>query len=232
MKYLWLLILLALVGCQAKYTSHSLMVFARPPSMLSDTGDPLPLVVYKEEQIVPLQERALASSHLLSMIEGIGISESIADKMKFVEKIRQNTTVEPAIVKGQVIGLTVSYADLSPRQAQQLCNGLTSLLFEEARGQRIKELQNTLKFLQEQADDARRSLRATEAQITEQSKGLSHATPEKVGDFENLAERHSDERNNVDALLENIAKVEEESRVGGEPLRVFYPASLPGDTTP
>jgi polysaccharide chain length determinant protein (PEP-CTERM system associated) len=125
-----------------KYTSQSLVLVEGqkvPESMVQ------PVVTEDlAARIATLQQQVLSQSRLQPMLERLALVKNGQSVDELIDSIRLSMSVEPVITdisqigggkkKGQgspVPGFYVNYTASKPREAQQICNELTSLLLKE-----------------------------------------------------------------------------------------------------
>jgi uncharacterized protein involved in exopolysaccharide biosynthesis len=129
----------------AKYTSQSLILVEGqkvPETMVQP-------VVSEDltERVVTLQQQVLSQSRLQPMIELLFPGRSSEQVSQMIDQIRLNMTVEPVLTDLAEIGSTkkgskpsgtspvpgfyVNYTAPNAREAQQICNGLTTLMVDE-----------------------------------------------------------------------------------------------------
>jgi len=164
----------------AKYTSQSLVLVEGqkvPEGMVQ-------AVVTQDltARVATLQQQVLSQSRLQPMLERVfGPVKSGQNLDDEVDKIRQNMTVEPVVTDlsqlgnttgkkkpGQgspVPGFYINYTAHSPREAQQICNELTSLLLEENLKSREDVARGTTDFLIKGLGDAKRNLDDLESKL-------------------------------------------------------------------
>src|SRR5467141_1641407 len=161
----------------AKYTSQALVLVEGqkvPEGMVQ------PVVTADlTGRIATLQQQVLSQSRLQPMLERVyGKSGQNLDEQ--VDNIRLNMTVEPVVTDlaqfgttakkkpGQsspVPGFYINYTARSPREAQQICNELTSLLLEENLKSREDVARGTTNFLSKGLEDAKRKLDDLESKL-------------------------------------------------------------------
>ena len=161
----------------AKYTSQALVLVEGqkvPEGMVQ------PVVTADlTARIATLQQQVLSQSRLQPMLERVyGKSSQNPDEQ--VDNIRLNMTVEPVVTDlaqfgttgkkkpGQsspVPGFYINYTASSPREAQQICNELTSLLLEENLKSREDVARGTTNFLSKGLEDAKRNLDDLESKL-------------------------------------------------------------------
>src|SRR5713226_5639029 len=153
-----------------KYTSQALVLVEGqkiPESMVQ------PVVTEDlTARIATLQQQVLSQSRLQPMLERLGMVRSGQNVDDMVDGIRMNMAVEPVVTdlsqaaggakkKGQgtpVPAFYVNYTARNPREAQQLCNELTSLLLEENLKSRQDVARGTTDLLSKGLDDAKHTL--------------------------------------------------------------------------
>jgi uncharacterized protein involved in exopolysaccharide biosynthesis len=161
----------------AKYTSQALVLVEGqkvPEGMVQ------PVVTADlTGRIATLQQQVLSQSRLQPMLERVyGKSSQNLDEQ--VDNIRLNMAVEPVVTDlaqfgttgkrrpGQssaVPGFYLNYTASSPREAQQICNELTSLLLEENLKSREDVARGTTNFLSKGLEDAKRNLDDLESKL-------------------------------------------------------------------
>jgi len=123
-------------------------------------------------RIATLQQQVLSRDRLQPMLERLGLAKPGQDPDEVIERIRNNTAVQPVATDlpeigggkkkpGQsnpVPGFTVNYTASNARQAQLICNELTSLLLTENLNSRQDVTRSTSDFLGRQVDDTKRNL--------------------------------------------------------------------------
>lgn len=135
-----------------KYTSQSTILVERqkvPESMVQP--------VVSEDwtaRVATLQQQVLSQTQLQPIVQKIYPNKSAQEMSQIIDDIRENMTVEPVVSDlsptsgtlkkkpGQsspVPGFTVSFTAANAREAQQICNELTSLMVTE----NLKEIQAT-----------------------------------------------------------------------------------------
>lgn len=155
----------------SKYTSQSL-VLVEAQKVPQGIVEPM-ITEDLAERIALLQQQVLTQSRLQPMLVRTGLAKPGQDIDQVVEKIRGSMTVEPVITDisqassggkkkpGQssgVPGFYVNYTASTPREAQQMCNELTSLLLEENLRSREDVARGTTDFLSKQVEDTKHNL--------------------------------------------------------------------------
>jgi polysaccharide chain length determinant protein (PEP-CTERM system associated) len=152
-----------------KYTSQALVLVEGqkvPESMVQ------PVVTEDlTARVATLEQQVLSQSRLQPMLERLGMVKSGQNVDDLIDGIRLNMTVEPVVTdlsqiggakkKGQsspVPGFYVNYTAANPREAQQLCNELTSLLLEENLKSRQDVARGTTDLLSKGLEDAKHTL--------------------------------------------------------------------------
>ncbi len=173
-----------------KYTSQSVVLVE---SQKVPTGMVKPVVTEDlMARVTTLKEQVLSPSRLQPMIEGLHLVKSGQTEDELVEAIQLNTEVQPVPdlnppsvhVKPEqtVPGFFVNYTSPNPQQAQQICNGLTSLLIEENLKSREVAVQGTTTFLDKRLEAAKSNLDDLDAKLATFKKQYAGQLP---GDEEN-----------------------------------------------
>ena len=153
----------------AKYTSQSLVLVEEqkvPQGYVKS-------VVTEDltQRIATLQQQVLSRNRLQPMIDRLGLAKGGKNLDDVIDDIRQNVAIEPVESElsvasstkkrpGQsnVPGFYVNFTAANPREAQQICNELTSMLLEENLKSREQVAQSTTDFLTRQLEDAKRNI--------------------------------------------------------------------------
>ena len=181
---------------QAKYTSQSLILVEGqkvPENMVQ------PIVSEDlTARVATLQQQVLSQTRLQPVVERLYPGKNATEVGEIIDTIRANMSIEPVVTdlsqigtsttkkkpgsSSPVPGFTVNFTASNPREAQQICNELTSLLVDE----NIKEVQaaasGTSEVLNRGIEDAKRSLVDQDAKLAEFKKKYVGQLP---GDEEN-----------------------------------------------
>jgi polysaccharide chain length determinant protein (PEP-CTERM system associated) len=129
------------------------------------------------ERVATLQEQVLSQSRLRPMIERVGLAKPGQNVDDLIDNIRDHVSVQPVETeiaqagpnakKNQtpVVGFYVNYTASSAREAQQVCNELTSLLLEENLKSREEAAAGATDFLSKQAEDTKHNLDDLDAKL-------------------------------------------------------------------
>ncbi len=155
----------------AKYTSESLVMVE---GQKVPQGIVQPVVTADlTERIATLQQQVLSESLLRPMLERTGLMKPGQNLDDAIESIRANMAVEEVETDltgigtdkkksgpqpSPVPGFNVKYTAGNPREAQQICNELTSLMLEENLKSREDVARGTTDFLQKQLEDTKHNL--------------------------------------------------------------------------
>ncbi len=164
-------------GFSPKYTSQSLVLVEgqKVPDIYVH-----PVVTADfTQRLQALQAQALSGSRLRPIVERLGIAKP-GEEGRAVEDIRANVSVtvmpdisaaasapaaassktkkKPNVNSPPLPGFYVNYTSSNPRQSQQVCNELTSLMLEENLKLRQDTAQGTTDFLGRQVADAKTAL--------------------------------------------------------------------------
>jgi polysaccharide chain length determinant protein (PEP-CTERM system associated) len=155
-----------------KYTSQSLVlveVQKVPTSMVQ------PVVTEDlTERIAMIQQQVLSDSQLRPMVERLNLVKNGQSVGDVIDMIRANMTVSPVATELSQIGETtgkarkanqssvpgfyVDYTARNPREAQQICNELTSMLWSQNLKSRESVAKGTTTLLSRGLDDAKHHL--------------------------------------------------------------------------
>lgn len=151
-----------------KYTSQSLVAVEEQKV---PEGYVKPVVT---EDILPriqtMRQEVLSRNRLQPMIERLGLAKKGKNVDDVIEEIQLNTSIEPVQAdvtaskrrrpgqSGDVPGFYVNFTADNPRDAQQICSELTSLLLNENIKARQDVAQSTTDFLARQVEEAKRNL--------------------------------------------------------------------------
>ncbi|MGB9073324.1 MAG: Wzz/FepE/Etk N-terminal domain-containing protein [Terriglobales bacterium] len=182
-----------------KYTSQSL-VLVQGQEVPDNLVQPV-ITADFTQRLSTMQQQVLAANRLRPMIERLGIVKP-GDEGKLIEDIRQNMAIDPVVTDismaaaqsaatkskkkptgtTSVPGFNVSFSSSDPRQAQLICDGITSLLLEENLRTRSKVAQDQVDFFNRQVDDAKRALDDQDAKLANFKRQYMGQLP---GDAEN-----------------------------------------------
>jgi polysaccharide chain length determinant protein (PEP-CTERM system associated) len=176
-----------------KYTSQSLILVEGqkvPESMVQP--------VVSEDltaRVVTLQQQVLSQSHLQPMIERLFPNKNSQQVGEMMDAIRVNMSVEPVLTdlsglgakkkgpaQSPVPGFYIDYTAPNAREAQQICNELTSLLLTENDKSVQAAATGTSDVLNKGLEDAKRNLDDMDAKLAEFKKQYVGQLP---GDEEN-----------------------------------------------
>jgi polysaccharide chain length determinant protein (PEP-CTERM system associated) len=177
-------------GFPPKYTSQALVMVE---SQKVPSGMVKPVVTEDLfARVATLQQQILSQTSLQPMIERLQLVKAGRTVEDVVETIRLNTSIEPvpdltpANVHQKpgdtVPGFFVNYTSPNAREAQQICNELTSLLTTANLKSRESAVQGTTDFLSKGLEDAKRNLDDMDAKLATFKKQYAGQLP---GDEEN-----------------------------------------------
>jgi len=149
-----------------KYTSQSLVLVE---GQKVPEGYVKPVVTENIiQRIVTMQQQVLSRNRLQPMIDRLGLAKGKSVD-EVVDGIRLNLDIQPVQTTGttpakrrpgqnDVPGFYVNFTADNPREAQQICSELTSMLLEENLKAREQVAQSTTDFLSRQLDEAKHDL--------------------------------------------------------------------------
>jgi uncharacterized protein involved in exopolysaccharide biosynthesis len=157
----------------AKYTSQSLVLVE---GQKVPEGVVQPVVTQDlAQRVATMQQQVLGHNRLQPMVERLGLLKGNRNLDDVIEEIRSGVQIEPVVTDlsqianasgakkkpGQgasVPGFYVNYTAPNPKEAQNICNELTSMLLFENQNTREQAAQSTTDFISRQLDEAKRNL--------------------------------------------------------------------------
>jgi polysaccharide chain length determinant protein (PEP-CTERM system associated) len=119
------------------------------------------------QRISSLQQQVLSRTQLQTAVERLGLAKG-ANVDEVMDDIRKNMTITPVFPdaggakkkpgQSDVLGFQVGFTSSNPRNAQQVCNQLTSMFLEENLKAREQLAQGTTEFLSRQLEEAKHTL--------------------------------------------------------------------------
>lgn len=202
-----------------RFTSRSLV---QVEAQVLPSGYVKPIVTERlGDRVATLQQRVLTRARLLPMVERLGLAEKgKADHT--VEEIRSNVSVTPAepgtnprssTAKKKITdhddfpGFYISFTWSNPRQAQQVCTEITSMLLDENLKARQQIGQNTTDFLARQLDQAKHNLDDLDGQLAAFKKLHLGRLP---GDVENNLKILAGLDSQLDANTQLLSRAQQE----------------------
>ena len=158
-----------------KYTSQALVLVEEQkvpegyvkPAITEDLG----------QRVATLQQRALGADQLRPLIDRLQLAKGGRNVDDVIQDIRLNLTIQPldaAFIpspggkkKGQseLPGFSVGYTSSTPREAQEVCAGLTDIMLNVNFKDRAQVAQSTTEFLARQVEEAKRTLDGLDSQL-------------------------------------------------------------------
>ena len=174
-----------------KYTSQSVVLIEEQKV---PEGYVRPVVTEDiNQRIATLQNKALSADRLRPLIDRLQLATNGRTAEGLIDEIRANMSISPVQVSnvaasakkgrgGDVPGFNVEYTASNPREAQELCAGLTDIILKENINDRTQVAQSTTDFLGRQVDDAKRNLDDLDSRIANFNRQYIGQMP---GDIEN-----------------------------------------------
>jgi polysaccharide chain length determinant protein (PEP-CTERM system associated) len=205
-----------------KFTSRALLQVE--PQVLP-SGYVKPIVTERlSDRVAMLQQRVLTREHLLPLVEHLGLAKTVQAAEIVVEKIRTGVTISPAEPgsslttttttphrklndQDDVPGFFVSYTSDNPREAQQVCSEVTSVLLEENLKLRQQVGKNTTEFLDRQLEQAKHNLDGLDSELASFKKQHLGRLP---GDVENNLKILSGLDSQLDANTQLLDRAQQE----------------------
>jgi polysaccharide chain length determinant protein (PEP-CTERM system associated) len=157
----------------AKYTSQSLVLVEaqQVPTTVVQPVVPEDLA----QRIATMQQQVLGRNRLQPMVDRLGLLRGGKNIDQVIDDIRAGVQVEPVYTDlnqvanadgskrkpgtaTSVPGFTVSYTGPNAKEAQSICNEITSMLLTENQSSRERVAQSTTDFITRQLEEAKREL--------------------------------------------------------------------------
>ncbi|HWY57518.1 MAG TPA: hypothetical protein VNZ03_23845 [Terriglobales bacterium] len=169
-----------------KYTSQSLVLIE---GQSVPEGYVKPVITEDlTQRIATMQQQVLSRNRLQPLVERLGLVKKGKTLEDAIADIRTNLDVEPVqpsvssssnasssskkkkpgqnnANSGDMVGFNVNFTADNPREAQQICNELTSMFLEENLKAREQVAVNTTDFLSRQVDQAKRDLDGQDSKL-------------------------------------------------------------------
>jgi polysaccharide chain length determinant protein (PEP-CTERM system associated) len=203
----------------AKYTSQSLVLVE---GQKVPEGIVQPVVTADlAERIATLQQQVLSQSRLRPMLERTGLAKPGQNVDDLIDNIRVSMTVEPVVTDLSQIGPTkpkpgqsspvpgfyVNYTASNAREAQQICNELTSLLLEENLKSREDVARGTTDFLSKQVEDTKHNLDDLDSKLAAFKKQYMGQLP---GDEDNNLKILMGLNSQLDANTQSLSRAQQD----------------------
>jgi polysaccharide chain length determinant protein (PEP-CTERM system associated) len=203
----------------SKYTSQSLVLVE---GQKVPQGIVQPVVTADlTERIATLQQQVLSQSRLQPMLERTGLAKPGQNVDDLIDNIRLSMSVEPVVTDLSQIGTTkpkpgqsspvpgfyVNFTASNAREAQQLCNELTSLLLEENLKSREDVARGTTDFLSKQVEDTKHNLDDLDSKLAAFKKQYMGQLP---GDEDNNVKILMGLNSQLDANTQSLSRAQQD----------------------
>jgi polysaccharide chain length determinant protein (PEP-CTERM system associated) len=172
------------------------------------------------QRVSTLQLQVLSRSHMQPVLERLGMLKN-AKLDDVLDDVRKNVTVTPVVMDtssgssykkragkgGDVPGFEVNYSSSDAKQAQQVCNELTSMLLEENLKSREQTAQGTTEFLGRQLDEAKKNLDEQDSKLAAFKRQYSGQLP---GDSDNNLKILMGLNSQLDANTQNLNRAQQD----------------------
>lgn len=218
----------------AKYTSRSLVLVEAPriPDVVVQRVSSVDLT----QHIATIEQQILSSSRLRPMLDRLELLNGGQNPEDVIDDIRLSTTIEPVITdlslgtgsrtkpdqSSHVPGFYVNYTASTAREAQHICNELTSMLLEEDLKSRQDATQGTTLFLTKQLEDAKQNLDDMDKKLAAFKN--QHVPSSLAMDYDNARKVYADDLAKQSAL-KMAAQAEQQQQ--GERMVLLNMANLP-----
>jgi polysaccharide chain length determinant protein (PEP-CTERM system associated) len=203
----------------AKYTSQSLILVE---AQQVPTGVVQPVVTEDlSQRIATMQQQVLGRNRLQPMVERLGLVRTGKNVDDVIDDIRNGLQLEPVVTDLSLIGdgkkkpsqptsvpgFTVNYTGPNAREAQNICNELTSMLLSENQASRERVAQSTTDFIARQLDEAKRDLDDQDAKLAAFKRQYSGQLP---GDEDNNLKVLATLNSQLDANTQTINRAQQD----------------------
>jgi len=204
-----------------KYTSRSLLLVE---GQVVPTGYVKPIVTERvSDRMTTLQQNVLSRSRLQPLVARLGLVRKGKSADSVIDQIRSNVNVTEAELgksessspyekrgpggTADVSGFHVSYTTDDPRDAQQVCAEITSMILAENLEVREQVARSTTEFLSRQLDQAKHNLDDMDAKLAQfKIQHFGRMPGDMEANFRILAIMNSQ----IDASTQNINRLQQE----------------------
>ena len=196
-------------GVTPKYTSQSLLLVEE---QVVPTGYVSPIVTeHASDRMITLQQNVLSRSRLQPLVDRLGLVRKGKSVDSVIDQVRSNVSVAP-YHKGKegtadVSGFHVNYTSDNPRDAQQVCAEITSLILTENQELREQVARTTTDFLSRQLEQSKHNLDEMEAKVFQFKMQHLGRMP---GDMEANLRILESMNSQLEASSRNISRMEED----------------------
>lgn len=199
-----------------KYTSRSMLMVEE---QVVPEGYVKPIVTGRiSDRMIALQQSVLSRARLEPLVTRLGLVRKSESTDKVIDAIRNNISVTAAHFgksstkpgtqdEGDVRGFAVAYTADNPRDAQQICAEITSLLLAENLELREQVARSTTDFLSLQLDQAKHNLDEMEAKLSEFKKQHFGRLP---GDTDENFRVLTSMNSQLDATTQTIGRLQQD----------------------
>ncbi|MBV9572714.1 MAG: lipopolysaccharide biosynthesis protein [Acidobacteriales bacterium] len=130
------------------------------------------------QRITTILEQVFTRNRLQPLIDRLGLAKNGQSVDDVIEQMHNNFSYEPVVSgvqtagaprhrpgESDIPGFYVNYTAPDPRQAQQICGELTSMIIAENLKSREQVAQSTTDFLSRQLDEAKRALDSQDSKL-------------------------------------------------------------------
>jgi polysaccharide chain length determinant protein (PEP-CTERM system associated) len=203
----------------AKFTSRSLILVE---AQQVPTGVVQSVVTEDlSQRIATMQQQVLGRNRLQPVVERLGLVRGGKNLDEVIDDIRTGLQLEPVVADlslpdsakkrpGQstsVPGFTVNYTGPNPKEAQNICNELTSMLLTENQASRERVAQSTTDFISRQLDEAKRNLDDQDSKFAAFKRQYSGQLP---GDEDNNLKVLGTLNSQLDADTQTVSRAQQD----------------------
>jgi polysaccharide chain length determinant protein (PEP-CTERM system associated) len=131
------------------------------------------------QRVTTIEQRALGADRLRPLIDRLQLAKDNRSVDGVIDAIRTNVAIQPvgtALIpspgakkrpESDLPGFNVSYTASNPREAQEVCAGVTDIMLQENLKDRAQVAQSTTEFLGRQVEEAKRTIDILDSQLAD-----------------------------------------------------------------
>ena len=171
------------------------------------------------QRVATLEQRALGADQLRPLIDRLQLAKGGRSVDDVIDDIRTNTAIQPLDVvpiatparrrgqQGDLPGFDLSFTSRNPREAQEVCNGLTDIMLNVNFKDRAQSAQSTTEFLGRQVEEAKRTLDSLDSQLADFKK---HYVGQLPGDEDSNLKILMGMNSQLDANTQTLSRAQQD----------------------
>ena len=171
------------------------------------------------QRVTTLEQRALGADRLRPLIERLQLARGNRSVDDVIDAIRSGAAIQPVDTtfvpsptgkqRGQtnLPGFNVIYTASNPREAQEVCAGLTDIMLQENLKDRAQVAESTTDFLARQVEEAKRTLDTLDSQMADFKKRYAGQLP---GDEDTNMKMLMGTNSQLDANTQTLSRAQQD----------------------